>query len=130
MKTLAVPVIDALRPVRAERMSGRGRTDRVITDLHPAFMMRGDLSPQLLRQHLGAQSNAQKRPVLAQGNFDPVDFAANIGVGIVGTHRATKNDRAGVLIERLRQRVADPRAPDITSVTHSWHYLAATTLCL
>src|SRR5262249_14471177 len=43
LKSLPMPVIDALRPVRAERVSGRGRTDRLVADLDPALMMRRDL---------------------------------------------------------------------------------------
>ena len=92
-------------------------------------MMRRDLCAQLLGQHLGAQANAQKRPLLAQGNFDPVDFAANIVVGIVGAHRAAENDRAGMLIERLRQRVAEPRAPDIEGVTERPQRIADPARC-
>ena len=42
LKSLAMPVVDALRPVRAERMSGRGRTDRVVADLGAALRMRRD----------------------------------------------------------------------------------------
>src|SRR5258705_13825869 len=34
LKSLAVPMVDALRPTRAERVPVRSRTDRIVTDLH------------------------------------------------------------------------------------------------
>ena len=75
--------------------------------------MRRDLRAQLFGEHLRAQADAEKRPLLAQGNLDPVDLAADIIVGIVGAHRAAENDRAGMLIQRFRQGIAEPRTPDV-----------------
>src|SRR5258705_320139 len=103
LKALAVPVIDALRPVRAERMARFGRTDRIVADLDTAFGMRRDLCAQLFGEHLRTQANAQERPLLAQGDFDPVDFPANIRIGIVGAHRTAEDDNTGMPIQRFRQ---------------------------
>src|SRR5438132_9677311 len=116
LKSLAVPVIDALRPVRAQRMSGLRWADRIVADLDPAFMMRRDLRAQLFGKHLRAQADAEKRPLLTQGNFDPVDFAADIVVGVIGAHRAAEDDRAGMQLQRFRQRVAEPWASDVEGV--------------
>src|SRR5580765_643945 len=69
LKPLAVPMVDALRPVRAERMSSRGRTDRVIADLGAALRMRRDPGAELPGEHLSAQANAEKRTLLAQRNL-------------------------------------------------------------
>ena len=79
--------------------------------------MRRDPGAELLREHLRAQANSQKRPLLPQRNLDPVDLAANIIVRIVGAHRTAENDRAGVIIERFGQRIAKPRSPDIQPVS-------------
>ena len=75
--------------------------------------MRRDLRAQLFGKHLRAQADAEKRPLLAQGNFDPVDLAADIIVGIVGAHRAAEDDRAGMLVQCVRQGIAEPRTPDV-----------------
>ena len=66
LESLAVPMIDVLRPVRAERLSRRGRTDRVIADLGAALRMRRDPGAELHGEHLGAEANAEERPLLAQ----------------------------------------------------------------
>src|SRR5258706_7150462 len=41
LKSLAVPVVDMIRPVRANLESRRRGTDRVISDLGAAFRIRG-----------------------------------------------------------------------------------------
>ncbi len=79
--------------------------------------MRRDLCAQLLGKHLRAQADAEKRPLLTQGNFDPVDLAADIVVGIVGAHRAAEDDSPGMLLERLRQGIAEPRTADVEGMT-------------
>ena len=79
--------------------------------------MRRHRRAQLLGEHLGTQADAEKRPLLAQGDFDPVDFAANVVIAVVGTHRAAEDDRAGVAVQCFRQSVAKPRPPDIEAVT-------------
>ena len=76
-------------------------------------MMRRDLRAQLFGEHLRAQADAEKRPLLAQGNFDPVDLPADIFIGVVGAHRAAEDHRAGMQIQRLRQGIAEPRAADV-----------------
>ena len=79
-------------------------------------MMRRDLRAQMFGKHLRAEADAEKRPLLAQGNFDPVDLAADIIVGIVGAHRAAEDHRAGMLVQRFRQGIAKPRTADVEGV--------------
>jgi hypothetical protein len=76
-------------------------------------MMRRDLRAQLFGKHLRTKADAEKRALLAQGNFDPVNFPADIVVGIIGAHRAAEDHRAGVPVHCFRQRVAEPRTPDV-----------------
>ena len=78
--------------------------------------MRRNPRAELHREHLGAQANPQERPLLAKRHGDPVDLPANEIVGIVGTHRAAENDRAGMTIERFRKRIAEARTPDIERI--------------
>lgn len=68
-RTFAVPMVDTLGgPVRAERTSGRGRTDRVVTNLGVALRMRRYAGAELLGEHLSAQADAEKRtPFLRNG---------------------------------------------------------------
>ncbi len=58
--------------------------------------MRRDLRAELSGKHLRAEADAEERPLLAQRDFDPVDLAADIIVGIVGAHRTAEDDRAGM----------------------------------
>src|ERR1700760_2523792 len=116
MKSLAVPVIDACRPVRTERAAGIGRADRIVAAFDAALRMRRDLRAQLSGEHLRAQANTKERPLLAQGDFDPVDFPAHIFVRIVGAHRTAENDGAGMLVQRFWQGIAKSRTPDIEGV--------------
>jgi hypothetical protein len=78
--------------------------------------MRRNPGPKLLGQHLGAQANPHERPLFAQRYLDPVDLAANVIVGIVGAHRAAENHRAGMIVQRFRQRIAEPRTADIEPI--------------
>ncbi len=75
--------------------------------------MRRDAGAELHGEHLGAQANPQKRPLLPERNGNPVDLPANVLVRIVGAHRAAENDRAGMVVQRFRKRIAKPRTPDI-----------------
>ncbi len=108
-----MPVIDMIRPIRADRVAGSGRADRVIADLGTAFRVRRDACAELHGQHLRAEADPEKRTVLAQRHGDPVDFAADIVVGIVGAHRSAENHSTGMVVQRLRQRVAETGAADV-----------------
>ena len=54
--------------------------------------------------------------LFAERNFDPVDLAADVVVGIVGAHRAAEKHRTGMLIERAGQRIAKARPADVETM--------------
>ena len=89
------------------------RADRVISDLRAAFGVRRHPGAELPREHLRAQANPQERPLLPERHLDPVDLPADVVVRVVGAHRAAENDRAGMAVQRLRKRIAEPGTPDI-----------------
>ena len=113
LKSLAVPVIDMIRPVRADRRPGGGRADRVISDLRAAFRMRRDLGAELLGEHLRAQANSQKRPLLPQRHAIQSISRRTIIVGIVGAHRAAENHCAGMVDPAFPAADRRSAAPDI-----------------
>src|SRR6185437_9274046 len=113
LESLAMPMIDLRGPVRAERQPGGSGTDRIIADLDQALRMRRDGGAQLLGQHLRAEADADERPLLAQGDFDPVDLAPHIVVAIIGAHRATQNHGASMFVERFGQEIAETRTAKI-----------------
>ena len=123
-KSFAVPMVDMVRPVRADRGSCGSGADRVISDLHAALRMRSHPAAEMHREHLRAQANSQQRPLLPKRHCDPLDLAANIIIRIVGAHRAAENDRTGMLFQRLRQRVAEARTPDIEPVSKCPQHVA------
>src|SRR6267378_2770743 len=116
-KSLAVPVVDMIRPARADREPRRRRAAPVITDLHAAFRMRSNLRAELHSEHLRAQANSQERPLLPQRHGDPVDLLANEIIGVVCAHRAAEYDRAGMAIEPLGTVVDTPSTHDTLPVS-------------
>ena len=78
--------------------------------------MRRDPRSKLLRQHLRAKADPQKRALLAQRNGNPVDFAPNEFIRIVGAHRASEDDRAGMSVQGFGKGVAEARAADVEGV--------------
>ena len=116
LKPFAMPVIDLVRPVRAHGVARRSGADRIVADLGDALRMRRDFRAKLHREHLRAEADAEERPLLAQGHVDPVDLAADVVVGIVGAHRPAEEHGAGMLVQRLRQRIAETRTADVEPV--------------
>src|SRR5262245_59775419 len=90
-----------------------GRPDRVIADLGVAVGMTVDAAAEVMRQHLRAEADTEKRLLLPERNREPVDLAANEIIGIVRAHRAAKIDGAGVVRHALRQRIAEARAAQV-----------------
>src|SRR6185437_5340647 len=107
-----MPVIDLFGP-RAEREAGPCRADRVVADLGQALRMRSDPGAELSGQHLRAEAEAEKRPLLGERDFDPVDLAADIIVAVIGAHRSAQNDGTGMFIQRPRQGIAEARAANV-----------------
>ena len=116
-KSLVVPMVDMIRPVRTDLEPCRGGADRIISDLRAALRMRRNAGAELHGEHLGAQANSQKRPLLPERDRDPLDLLANEIIRIVGAHRAAENDGAGMAIQRLRKGIAKTRASDIQFVS-------------
>src|SRR4051795_533051 len=115
-KTLAVPMIHMIGPMRADPKSCLRWTNRVIADLGEALGMRRDPRSKLLRQQLRAEADAQKRALLAQRNGNPVDFAPDEFIRIVGAHRASEDDRAGMSVQGFGKRVAEAGTADVEDV--------------
>src|SRR5262245_56721171 len=126
LKTLAMPMINMVRPVPAERYSSPGRPDRVIAHLRAAFWMRRHAGPEMERKHLRAEADAKKRPLLPERDGDPLDLAADVVVRVVRAHRAAEDDGSCMLIERLRQRVAEARLADIEGMAKCAQHIADT----
>ena len=113
LETLAVPVIDVIRPVWAELKPCLRRADRVITDLGSSLGVGRNPRAELPRQHLRAETNPQKWPLLPKRHGYPVDFAADEFIRIVGAHRATENDRSSVGVQRFGKGIAKARSANI-----------------
>src|SRR5437667_5189131 len=123
-KSFMVPMVDMIRPVRTDLEPCRGRPDRIISDLGPALRMRRNPGAELRSEHLGAQANSQKRPLLPERDRDPVDLPADEIIRIVDAHRAAENDGAGMAIQRLRKGIAKTRASDVQSVSERTQRIA------
>src|SRR5690606_31374533 len=99
-------LIDMIGPVE-ELRALRRRPQRVVTDLHEPLGMYVDLRAELACEHLCAETDAEERLVFSERHFDPVRLRTHIVVGVVCAHRPAEDDDAGVLFERLRQRIAE-----------------------
>jgi hypothetical protein len=86
--------------------------------------MRRDPGAELLRQHLRAEADAEKRALLPERDFDPVDLAADIIVAVIGAHGPAENNSTGVLIQRFRQHIAEARAADIEAMPERAQHVA------
>ena len=113
IEAFAMPLIDVVGPSLTHLTARLGWTDRVIADLGMTVGMLVDPRTHLPRQHLRAEADAEKRLLLFQRHREPVDLSADELVLVVGALRPTENDRSGVVLERLRQRVVETRATDV-----------------
>jgi hypothetical protein len=66
VKTFAVPLVDAFRPLLDDGKAGGGGPDRVIANLGAALGMAKHLAAELAREHLRAETDAEIGLVLAQ----------------------------------------------------------------
>ena len=108
-----MPLIDVIRPERADRAAFVGGTDRVIADFDLALFVEIHLAAEIERHHLRAEADAEKRLVLLQRNGDPVDLALDEIVLVIGALRPAENHRAGMLCQGVRQGIAETRPADI-----------------
>ncbi len=116
VEAFAMPLVDLLRPGIAHRAPGIGRPDRVVADLGMAIRMLVDAAAEMMRQHLGAEADAEKRLLLPERHGEPIDLAADEIVGVVGAHRTAEDDGAGVPLHGLGQRIAEARAADVERI--------------
>src|SRR5581483_2779410 len=114
--SFAMPVIDLCRPGRTKCAACCCGTNRIVANLGQRLRMRCDARAKLLREHLRAQANAEQRPLLAQRNFDPVDFAPDVIIRIIGAHRTAEDDGAGMLVECIWERIAEARTADVEAM--------------
>src|SRR5262249_28666524 len=75
-----------------------------------------DGAAEMARQELRAEADAEERLLLAQRHLEPVDLAPDELLLVVGAHRPAEDDGARMVRERLRQRVAEARPPDVERV--------------
>src|SRR5215510_1807655 len=111
-----MPLVDLLRPWIADRAPDLGRPDRVVADLGMAVGMRIDPTAEMVRQHLAAEADAEKRLLLPERHRDPVGLAAHERIGVVGAHGPAKDDRAGVLRHGAGQRIAKAWPADVERI--------------
>ena len=78
----------------------------------------------MAREHLRAETDAEIRLLVPQRHADPIDFPADKVLIVVRALRAAENRRTGVLIHRLRQRIAKTRAPNVERVAEFRQRLA------
>jgi len=75
--------------------------------------MVADDAAEMLDQHLRAEADAEERRALLQRHPNPVCLSFDEIVGIVGAHRSAEDDRAGVLVHRLGQALAEARLANV-----------------
>ena len=126
LESFAVPVIDVVRPMRTQRKAGLGRADRIIADLRAAFRMRRHARAEMHGEHLGAEADAEERPLLPERHADPVDLAPDVVVRVVRAHRTAEDHGACVFVKRLRQQVAEPRTADVQAIPKLPKHIADT----
>src|SRR6185312_16798426 len=119
-----MPLVDAVGPRRAKSQARLGGTDRVIADLGMALRMRTHASAEMPRHHLRAEADAEVGLALPQRHADPVDFPLDVIVRVVGARRPPEDDRPGMMLHRLRQRLAEPRTADVHRIAASFQRLA------
>src|SRR5690606_40008812 len=106
LKPLTMPMVDACRPIPETACGGRW-TDRIIADFHALFGVLINAGTQISRQHLRAEANPEKWLILLECNANPFRFDLAVIVGIVGAHRSAENDRAGMILQCIGQRLAE-----------------------
>ena len=111
IETFPVPLVHVVgKPAVANAMPLFGRMNGVIAHFDAPMRMRADTVTEMARQHLGAETNAEKRRVFLKRDPDPVYFAAQPSLFVIDAHRTAENDRAGVIPKSWRQRIAETDA--------------------
>src|SRR5262249_35782178 len=92
VEALAMPLIDLLRPGITHRAPNIGRPNRIIAHFGMTIGMSVDTAAEMMRQHLCAETDAEKRLRLLERHAQPIDLATNELVGVIRAHRAAEND--------------------------------------
>src|SRR5262249_19101550 len=74
VEAFAMPLIDLLRPGIAHRAADLGRADRVVADLGVTVGMAVDAAAEMMREHLRAEADAEKRLPLLERHGEPIDL--------------------------------------------------------
>src|SRR5215469_14132331 len=116
VEALAMPLIDLLRPGIAHHAADIGRPDRVIADFGVTIGMPVDAAAEMMRQHLRAEADAEKRLLLLQRHGEPIDLATDEIGGVIRAHGSAKGNGAGVAGHGLGQRIAEARATQVERI--------------
>ena len=104
----------------AERLAeGTPQAPAVVSFASPilgALQQQGLDVTEVAGEQLRAEAEADQRRLLGQRHRHPVGLVPQVVVAVIGAHRAAENDGAGMPCQRRRQRIAEPRAPDVEPV--------------
>src|SRR6476620_12505151 len=109
VEAFAMPLVDLLRPGIADVAPDLGWPDRVIADLGVAVGVLVDAAAEMVRQHLRAEADAEKRLLFLEWDPEPIDLATDEIVGVVRAHRTAEIDGAGMPCHGRGQRIAETR---------------------
>src|SRR5262249_38199443 len=71
---------------------------------------------EMMRQHLGAEADAEKRLLLPERHGEPIDLAPDEIGGVVRAHGAAERDGAGMAGHGLGQRIAKAGAAHVERI--------------
>src|SRR5262249_34788054 len=111
-----MPLIDLLGPGIAHHAADIGGSDRVIADLGMAIGMTVDAAAEMMRQHLGAEADAEKRLLLLERHGEPIDLATDEIGGVLRPQGAAERGGAGVAAHGLGERIAEARAAHVERI--------------
>src|SRR5262249_54048468 len=75
-----------------------------------------DTAAEMMRQHLCAETDAEKRLRLLERHAQPIDLATNELVGVIRAHRAAENDGTSMGGHGLGERIGEARAAHVERV--------------
>src|SRR6516225_1563695 len=116
VEPLAMPLVDLLRPGIADAASELSGPDRIVSNLGVTVRMPVHAAAEMMRQHLRAETDAEKRLLLTQRHREPVDLAPDEIVGVVRAHRAPEDDGGCVLGHAVGKSIAKARAARIERI--------------
>ena len=117
VEAFAVPLVDLLRPGIADRAPDLGRPDRVVADLGVAVGMLVDPAAEMVRQHLRAEADAEKR-LASRCSGTPSQsisrrMKSSVSLALIGP---PKMMAPACSVHGLRQRIAEPRTAHVERI--------------